>query len=199
MSETSVFVHPQAIVDATEVGNGTRVWAFVHVCKGAVIGSNCNIGDGCYIESGSRIGNNVTVKNGAMIWEGVQIDDDAFIGPGVVFTNDFRPRSPRLPLVRARYETKGWLGETHVGRGASIGANATINCGIRIGEFSMIGAGSIVTTNVPAHALVFGNPARLRGYVCACGGRLQLRKTSASCSSCGRKYRRTGRRVSLLG
>jgi acetyltransferase-like isoleucine patch superfamily enzyme len=199
MSKSGVFVHPQAIVESGTVGAGTRVWAFAHVCKAAIVGTNCNIGEACYIEGGSRIGNNVTVKNGAMIWEGVQIADDAFIGPGVVFTNDLRPRSPRFEVVRHKYAGKGWLSPTKVGRCAAIGANAAVTCGITIGEFAMIGAGSMVTGDVPPHALAFGNPARVRGHVCVCGERLAFRKNAATCGNCGVKFRKSGKEVLRRG
>jgi acetyltransferase-like isoleucine patch superfamily enzyme len=196
MSRTNVFVHPQAIVESTALGAGTRVWAFAHVCKGARLGANCNVGEGCYIEGDSRIGDRVTIKNGALIWEGVVIAADVFVGPGVVFTNDLRPRSPRFAAVIERYASKGWLARTQVGRGVSIGANATVSCGISIGEFAMIGAGAVVTANVPAYALAFGNPARVRGYVCTCGAKLRpFRSGSARCVACSRRYRRTSKGV----
>lgn len=187
-----VFIHPRALVETTALGRGTRVWAFTHVCRDAVVGAECNIGEACYVEGGSRIGDRVTVKNGVMIWDGVTIGDDAFIGPGVVFTNDLRPRSARFPPVRRRYGGKAWLSPTVVGRGASIGANATIVSGIAIGDFAMIGAGAVVTGDVAPHAVAFGSPARARGWVCVCGGRLRLGKATGACVDCGRAYRRTG-------
>ena len=207
MSDPGVFIHPQAIVESAAIGAGTRIWAFAHVCKEATLGANCNVGEGCYIEGGSRVGDRVTIKNGAMIWEGVTIADDVFVGPGVMFTNDPRPRSPRFGPVAERYASKQWLGRTTVGRGASIGANATVSSGIEIGDFAMIGAGAMVTTDVPSYALVFGNPARVRGYVCMCGAKLpSFRRSegrasarpnagSARCRVCGRRYRRTGKGV----
>ena len=193
---SKVFVHPLAIVESTAMGVGTRIWAFAHVSKGATLGANCNVGEGCYIEGGSRIGDRVTIKNGAMIWEGVTIADDVFVGPGVVFTNDLRPRSPRFAAVVERYASKGWLGHTQVGRGASIGANATVSCGVSIGEFAMVGAGAIVTADVPAYALAFGNPARVRGYVCMCGSKLpSFRNGSTRCAACSLRYRKTAKGV----
>ena len=188
MNSVGVFIHPQAIVASTAIGTGTRIWAFAHICQGAVIGINCNLGDGCYIEGGSRIGNNVTTKNGVMIWEGITIADDAFIGPAVIFTNDRRPRSPRFELVRQRYASKDWLSLTNIGRGAALGANATIGPGVTIGEFAMIGAGAVVTSNVPAYTLFFGNPARRHGCVCACGQRLRFVKQCAVCVTCRSHY-----------
>lgn len=199
MSDSSVFVHPQAIVESAAIGAGTRIWAFAHVCQGAALGADCNVGEGCYIEGGSRIGDRVTIKNGAMIWKGVTIADDVFVGPGAVFTNDLRPRSPRFGPVRDKYASTRWLGRTKVARGASIGANATISCGISIGEFAMVGAGAVVTADVPAHALVFGNPARVRGHVCVCGEKLPLfRKGVARCAACNLRYRKTARGVQAV-
>lgn len=176
MPEADVFVHPQAIVEGN-VGSGSRVWAFAHVLDGAVVGSSCKIGDHAFIESGARLGDRVTVKNGALIWHGVTIDDDVFIGPGAVFTNDLAPR------VRFQTGPADWL-ETKVESGASIGANATIICGITLGHDCMIGAGSVVTKDVKPFALVRGNPARQVGWVCLCGQRLP---ESCVCS-CGRRY-----------
>jgi len=196
MSDSGVFIHPQAIVESAAIGSGTRIWALAHVCKGAALGADCNVGEGCYIEAGSRIGDRVTVKNGAMIWDGVTIGDDAFVGPGVVFTNDVRPRSPRLGAVRDKYAATGWRAPTTVGRGASLGANCTISCGLSIGDFAMIGAGAVVTADIPAYVLAFGNPARGHGYVCVCGEKLpSFQKGVTRCSSCSLRYRKSGKAV----
>jgi UDP-2-acetamido-3-amino-2,3-dideoxy-glucuronate N-acetyltransferase len=162
VSENDFFAHPQSIVETQNVGSGTRIWAFAHVMKGVCIGANCNIGDHCYIESGVVVGNDVVIKNGVALWEGVVVEDRAFLGPHCVFTNDSYPRSK---VVRNRVQTV-------VREGASVGANATILCGHEIGRYSMIGAGSVITHDVPDFALVTGNPARLRGYVCRCGEKL---------------------------
>jgi acetyltransferase-like isoleucine patch superfamily enzyme len=182
------FAHPKALVESTRIGDGTRVWAYAHVMKGAVIGKNCNIGDHAFVESGVKIGDGVTIKNGVAVWEGVTVEDFAFLGPFCVFTNDLLPRSPRFPGGAIRYRTKAWVGKTRIGKGASIGANATIVCGHRIGEFAMIGAGSVVTANVPPHALWLGVPGRLAGYVCECGTRLKLVDDKARCSTCKKRY-----------
>jgi len=156
-----IFIHPTAVVeDGAEIGEGTRIWHFVHVRSGAKIGKNCNIGKDCYIDVGAVIGNNVKIQNGVSIYRGVILEDDVFVGPYAVFTNDLYPRS----------FVKDWeLVRTIVKKGASIGANATIVCGVTIGEYAMVGAGSVVTKDVPPHGLVYGNPARLRGFVCFCG------------------------------
>jgi UDP-2-acetamido-3-amino-2,3-dideoxy-glucuronate N-acetyltransferase len=199
MSDSGVFIHPQAIVDSTAIGTGTRIWAFAHVCQGAALGSHCTIGEGCYLEGGSTIGDRVTVKNGALIWEGVTIGDDVFVGPGVVFTNDLRPRSPRFDLVREKYISAAWLAPTTVGRGVTIGANCTISCGLSIGDFAMIGAGAVVTADIPPHVLAFGNPARAQGYVCACAEKLpSFRKGLTRCAACGLRYRRSRQGVSAV-
>jgi acetyltransferase-like isoleucine patch superfamily enzyme len=143
--QPSFFQHPSALVESTAVGAGTRIWAFAHVLKGARIGGHCNVGDHCFVEGGARIGDNVTIKNGVAIWDGVVVRDNVFVGPFAVFTNDLAPRSPRFPAAAQRYASKGWLSRTVVEEGASIGANATILCGLRIGRFAMIGAGTVVT------------------------------------------------------
>jgi len=159
------FVHPTAIVEeGAIVGEGTRIWHFVHVRRGAKIGKNCNIGKDVYIDVGVEIGNNVKIQNGVSVYRGVKVEDDAFIGPHVTFTNDLYPRS---------FNENWEVVKTLVKKGASIGANATIVCGVTIGEYAMVGAGSVVTRDVPDFGLVYGNPARLRGFVCYCGRRLE--------------------------
>lgn len=175
---TDVQVHPTAIVDSDEVGAGTRIWAYVHVMEGAVIGRDCKVGDHAYIEGGATLGDRVTIKNGSMIWHGVSIGNDVFVGPGVVFTNDLFPR--------VRYQTgpTDWIA-TVVEDRVSIGANCTIVCGIRIGANSMIGAGSVVTADVDDHALMTGDPARRTGWACDCGRPLS---DELGCGSCGRRY-----------
>lgn len=180
-----VFVHPAALVESQSVGAGTRVWAFAHILAGAQVGTNCNVGDHAFIESGARVGDNVTVKNHVCIWEGVTIEDDCFLGPHVMFTNDPYPRSPRMQEVVERYsQRENWLLPTVVERGCSIGANATILPGIRLGEYSMVAAGAIVTHDVKPYALVVGTPARQVGIVCRCGARIED-NSSASCTGCG--------------
>jgi UDP-2-acetamido-3-amino-2,3-dideoxy-glucuronate N-acetyltransferase len=150
------FIHPQAICESEAIGEGTRIWAFVHVLRGAVIGRDCNICDHVFIENDVVVGERVTVKSGVQLWDGLRIEDDVFIGPNATFSNDKYPKSKRYdrPLLR-----------THVGRGASIGAGATILPGVRIGAAAMVGAGSVVTHDVPARSIVSGNPARITGYV----------------------------------
>lgn len=176
-----VFVHDKALCESTDIGPGTRIWAFAHVMEGARIGADCNICDNAFIEGGAVIGRGVTVKNNVLIWDGVTIEDEVFLGPNVVFTNDL---TPRASIKKGREDFLS----TVVERGATIGANATIVCGVTIGTMAFVGAGSVVTRDVGSHVLVFGNPARMVGWACACGLRLP---ESLACS-CGRRYRRIG-------
>ena len=150
------FAHPNALVESNRVGHGTRVWAFAHILPGAVIGAECNICDGVFIENDVVVGDRVTVKCGVQLWDGVRLEDDVFIGPNATFTNDRFPRSRQYPEAFA---------QTVVRKGASIGANATLLPGVTIGQGAMVGAGAVVTKDVPPYAVVTGNPARIRGYV----------------------------------
>jgi acetyltransferase-like isoleucine patch superfamily enzyme len=193
------YIHPTALVETQDIGPGTRIWAFSHVMKGAVLGSNCNVGDHCFIESGVFVGNNVTIKNGNMLWEGVRLEDGVFVGPGVIFTNDLRPRSPRLHHAEARYQHREWLLCTIVAAGASLGAGAILLPGLQIGRFAMAAAGAVVTRNVPDHALVVGNPARVAGWVCFCGRRLLADDLRMRCDSCGQLFRTSGERLHAVG
>ena len=150
------YQHPQALVETKTIGKGTRVWAFAHILPGAVIGSQCNICDHVFIENKVTIGDRVTIKCGVQLWDGVMLEDDVFIGPNATFTNDPFPRSRQHPTE---------FPKTHVRKGASIGANATILPGLTIGQNAMVGAGAVVTRDVPPNAIVVGNPARITGYV----------------------------------
>jgi len=184
----SGYVHPTALVESADVGAGTRVWAYAHVLKDARVGDHCNIGDHAFIESGAVVGNNVTLKNHVCVWEGVTLEDDVFVGPQVAFTNDRYPRSPRMPEVRERYACKdSWLVKTLVEQGCSIGANATIVCGVRLGSYCMIAAGAIVTKDVEPFALMAGAPARRVGTVCICGQPLVGPEEADRCSNCQSK------------
>lgn len=174
----NVFIHPNAIVETDQIGDGTRIWAFTHVLKGARIGKNCNICDHTFIEEDVIIGDNVTIKSGVYLWNGVRIENNVFIGPNATFTNDIRPRSKVYPEEFTK---------TYVKEGASIGANATILCGITIGKWAMIGAGSVVTKDVPDYALVYGVPAKVVGYVCECGKDLKFKESRAECE-CRKAY-----------
>lgn len=187
MKKNRVFIHPSAIIEAKNIGIGTHIWAFSHIMKDVKIGKDCNIGDHVFIESGVCIGNYVTIKNNVMIWNGVTIEDGVFVGPGVIFTNDLYPRSRRFNETAKRY-SGNWLKETLVLQGCSIGAGSIILCGITLGKFSLIGAGSIVTGNIPDYVLVFGNPAKKIGYVCKCGELLDFKDKMADCHTCKLKY-----------
>jgi acetyltransferase-like isoleucine patch superfamily enzyme len=161
----TVFVHPNGLCESEDVGAGTRIWAFAHVLPGAKVGAGCNICDGAYVEGGAVLGDNVTVKNGVLVYDLVTCEDDVFLGPGVLFTNDLRPRAH---VKRGPEEMLATL----VRRGATLGAGTVVVCGSTIGEYAFAAAGSVVTRDVPAHAFVAGNPARPKGWVCACGERL---------------------------
>jgi len=193
----NVFVHPTALVETEEVGEGTQVWAYAHVMEGARIGKNCNVGDHCFIESRVVVGDNVTLKNGNMLFEGVTIQDGVFVGPHVFFTNDLYPRSARLPQARLRYRDRRWLLPTLVGQGASLGAGAVLLPGITVGEYAMVGAGAVVTTDIPPYALVRGNPARATGWVCQCGQPLAFDNGFSVCAACGLAFNQDGSRVEL--
>jgi acetyltransferase-like isoleucine patch superfamily enzyme len=164
MSGREPFIHPLALVeDGAVIGAGTRIWAFAHVLPGAVIGADCNICDHTFIEGKVRLGDRVTIKSGVYLWDGLVVEDEVFIGPCAAFTNDLRPRSKRYPEV---------FPTTVLGQGCSIGANATILPGLHVGKWAMIGAGAVVTRDVPDQALMVGSPARQSGWVCRCGRRI---------------------------
>jgi acetyltransferase-like isoleucine patch superfamily enzyme len=188
----NVYIHPMALVETEAIGEGTRIWAFTHVAKDVSIGGYCNVGEHCFLETGAVIGNYVTIKNGNELWDGITLADGVFVGPNVSFTNDLCPRSPRLEQAARRYKDHDWLLPTMVLQGASIGAGAVILPGHTVGEFAMIGAGSVVTHDVPPYALVFGAPARLAGWVCQCGARLRFSGSLASCECCGVEFLREG-------
>ena len=175
----SVFVHPQGLCESDQVGDGTRVWAFAHVLRGAVVGRDCNICDGACIEGGAVLGDRVTVKNAVLIWDGVTVEDDVFLGPAVVFTNDLRPRRTDQPFTPV---------PTRVARGASLGASTTVVCGTTIGSYAFAAAGSVITSDVPPHTWVAGVPATVRGFVCACGRPL----AQTLVCDCGNAYERAG-------
>lgn len=180
-------IHKSAYVEDAEIGKGTKIWHFVHVRKGAKIGKNCNVGKGVYIDTNVEIGDNCKIQNFATIYQGVKIENDVFIGPHVCFTNDISPRAFIWNEER--------LEKTLVKNGASIGANATIVAGITIGKYAMVGAGAVVTRDIPDHGLVLGNPARLKGFVCKCGARVNKvvseddYKVVLKCSECGEKIK----------
>ncbi len=180
-------IHPLADVEAgANVGDGTKIWRFTHVMPGAWIGARCSIGQGCFVDRGVSIGNGVKIQNNVSVYKGVTLEDDVFVGPSVVFTNDKTPRAP-YPKSLADYP------KTLVKRGASIGANATIICGVTIGEWAFVAAGAVVTKNVEPHTIVGGVPAKMFGYVCECGQRLPDREDDCGsfehrCPGCDLRY-----------
>ena len=176
-----VFVHETSVVDeGVAIGEGTRIWHFCHIQTGAVIGKNCSLGQNVNVSNNVTVGDGCKLQNNVSLYEGVELEDYVFCGPSCVFTNDLTPRA-KYPKGPAGYK------KTIVEEGASIGANATVVCGHRIGRWAMIGAGAVVASDVPAYALMLGVPAKQAGWVCECGNVL---RDGLACS-CGRKYRET--------
>lgn len=183
--QRNYFVHESSYVDEpANVGEGTKIWHFSHVLPGCTIGNRCNIGQNVVIGPRVRIGDGVKIQNNVSVYEGVELEDEVFCGPSMVFTNVFTPRSGT-----PRNSSDDYL-KTLVKKGASIGANATVVCGNTIGEYAFIGAGSVVTKDVPPYAVVYGNPARIHGYACECGAKLNFDNGRAACADCGREYAR---------
>lgn len=182
------FIHESSYVDDNvTIGNGTKIWHFCHIQTGARIGENCSFGQNVNIGNNVVVGNGVRIQNNVSVYEGVEIEDDVFLGPSCVFTNVLTPR--------AHFPVHGQYARTLIRRGASLGANCTIVCGNTVGRSAMVGAGSVVTTNVPDYALVIGVPARQLGWVCECGKRLG---ETLECS-CGRKYEMEGGKLRVKG
>ena len=172
-------IHELSDCKSKNIGDNTNIWQFCVIFPEAKIGRNCNICANVLVENDVVIGDNVTVKSGVQLWDGVTVEDNVFIGPNVTFTNDLFPRS----------KNKEWkLTPTLVKKGASIGANATIVCGHSIGKYAFVAAGTVVTKDVPNYAMVMGNPARIKYYVCECGNKLEFNKNKAICKCCNKKY-----------
>lgn len=181
--ENKYFVHESSYVDAPcEIGAGTKIWHFSHIMKDCVIGERCNIGQNVVISPGVILGNNVKIQNNVSVYTGVICEEDVFLGPSCVFTNVINPRS----FIERKEEYR----KTIVGKGASIGANATIVCGHIIGKYAFVGAGAVVTKDVPNYAVVYGSPARVKGYVCKCGNPLDKawNHVDYTCGACGSSY-----------
>jgi len=177
------------------IGDGTKIWQNSIVQNGVKVGKSCNIGRNCFLEKGAIIGNGVKIKSNTEVWDKVVLEDYVFVGPSVVFTNDPNPRS-KYP--KSKFPEYGrWL-PTLIKEGASVGANATILCGTQIGKWSLIGAGAVVTKDVPDYALVLGVPARIAGWICECGNKIFFEKERATCSICAKKYKKEGEKVFLI-
>ena len=187
-NKSSVFCHTLGICESTQVGAGTRVWAFAHVMARARLGKDCNVGEHCYVENGAIVGDRCVIKNGVAVWDGVTLEDDVFVGPYAVFTNDLLPRAKKpAPSV-----------PTLVQKGATIGANATIVCGNTIGRYAFIAAGAVVTRDVPEHALMMGSPAKAKGFVCQCARKLKFNKKNHAKCKCGLCFQKKKGAVHLL-
>jgi len=190
------YAHPSSYIDeGAEIGPGTKIWHFCHVMPGARIGRDCTIGQNVFVAADTRIGNGVKIQNNVAVYTGVTLEDGVFLGPSMVFTNVVNPRS--------HMNRRGEFQATRVKRGATIGANATIVCGVTLGEYAFVGAGAVVTQDVPAYALAYGNPARIKGWTCQCGEKLDFEEGSegerATCEACGCGYIKTGLRVNPEG
>lgn len=189
--EKKYFVHPTAVVDQpVEIGEGTQIWHFTHIMPNAKIGKNCIIGQNVFVGSGVIIGDYVKVQNNVSIYEGVVLEEGVFCGPSMVFTNVFNPRS----FISRKKEFRKTLAR----KGATIGANATIVCGHTIGQYAFIGAGTVVTKDVPDYALFYGNPGRVNGWVCQCGVEIAFRSGMAICKACGKRYKKDRLGVRLI-
>ncbi|MEM7102336.1 MAG: acyltransferase [Bacteroidota bacterium] len=180
--DNSYFAHETAVIDdPVQIGEGTRIWHFCHIMPHAEIGAHCSFGQNVFVGYGVKIGNNVKVQNNVSIYTGVICEDDVFLGPSMVFTNI---KNPRSAVVR-----KGEYLTTHLAKGATVGANATIVCGTRLGKYAFVGAGSVVTKDVPAYAMVIGNPARQKGWMSEYGHRLHFdQNNKAVCPESGQQY-----------
>lgn len=182
----AAFVHPTAeISPEASLGAGCRVWRQAHIREGAVVGEGSIIGAGVYVGAGVRLGRNCKIQNNALLYEGLELEDGVFVGPAVCFTNDLDPRAVN-PDLTLKSSADWESGLTRVRRGASVGAQSVVITGVTIGRWALVGAGSVVTRNVPDHALVYGNPARLRGWVCLCGRRLVVSGREGRCETCPR-------------
>ena len=185
------FVHESSYVDdGAQIGKGTKIWHFSHIMAGAVIGERCNLGQNVVVMPGTRLGTNVKVQNNVSIYEGVELEDDVFCGPSCVFTNVMNPRS--------HISRKSEYRKTLVRKGASIGANATIVCGSTLGQYAFIGAGAVVTGDVPDFALMVGVPARRVGWMCQCGLRLEIKSGTGTCPGCRASYQESDGKLRLV-
>ena len=193
MQVKGYFAHESAFIDEpVSIGKGTKIWHFSHIMKEARIGKNCIIGQNVHIASGAIIGNNVKIQNNVSVYNGVILEDNVFCGPSMVFTNIINPRSayPR--------NTPDHYYKTLVKEGTTIGANATIICGYTLGRQAFIGAGAVVTGDIPDYALVYGNPARIKGWICECGEKLGFEGGKAHCEECNKSYEKEDNKVKRI-
>ena len=189
MTNKDYFVHPSSFIDDdVQIGEGTKIWHFCHIMSGARIGKNCKLGQSVFIDREVRIGNGVKIENNVSVYRRVTLEDYVFCGPSMVFTNVINPRSA-YPRDIKQYR------KTLVKKGATIGANVTIICGVTLGRSTFVGAGAVVTEDVPGYALVYGNPAKIKGWMCECGKRLEFRDEQARCDECGKEYKKKGETV----
>jgi UDP-2-acetamido-3-amino-2,3-dideoxy-glucuronate N-acetyltransferase len=190
--EKQYFAHPTAVIDEpAEIGEKTQIWHFSHVMSGAKIGAGCVIGQNVFIGAGAVMGDNIKVQNNVSVFDGVILEEGVFCGPSMVFTNVFNPRS----FISRKKEFR----KTLVKKGATIGANVTVICGYTIGRYAFIGAGSVVTKDVPDYALVYGNPGRVHGWMCQCATAIVFESGKALCKACGRRYRKDPSGVTEIG
>lgn len=186
-----IFVHESSYIDENvTIGKGTKIWHFSHVMSDCEIGESCNIGQNVVISPYVKIGNYVKIQNNVSVYTGVICEDGVFLGPSCVFTNVSNPRS----FIERKSEYK----KTIIKQGASIGANVTIVCGNNIGKYALIGAGAVVTKNVPDYALIIGNPGKVKGYVCKCGEKISFENNKAICLNCGLEYKKDDEHVSCI-
>lgn len=191
--DSGVYIHPSAAVDdGAKIGEGSKIWHFCHIFKGAQIGKNCKIGQNVVVHGSVVVGDNVKIQNNVSVYDGVTLENDVFCGPSCVFTNIFNPRSAVNRSDPKFYRL------TTVKKGATIGANSTIVCGVSIGRYAFIGAGAVVTRDVEDYALVFGNPAEAHGWMCECGEKIKTVKAKLCCTSCGATYKKSKGKLSRI-
>lgn len=190
--EKNYFVHESSYIDEPcIIGNGTKIWHFSHIMENSEIGKNCNIGQNVVISTGVKLGNGVKIQNNVSVYTGIICEDNVFLGPSCVFTNVINPR--------AFIERKNEFKNTLIKIGASIGANATILCGCTIGKYALVGAGSVVTKDVLDYTIVYGSPAKVKGYICQCGEKILFNDNRAHCHSCGKNYEKNNNAVKVMG
>ena len=191
MSQKNYFIHESSVVDEpVKIGDGTKIWHFCHISTGATIGSNCSLGQNVYVSGKAKIGNNVKIQNNVSVYDGVTLEDYVFCGPSMVFTNIIDPRS--------KHPKEKKYTPTLVKEGASIGANVTVVCGNTIGKHAFIGSGSVITKDIPDYALAFGSPAKVKGWMCECGKKLNFDNvTETTCQKCQLKYIKKKDKVAL--